>query len=452
MINYYPSFNHLLREFTILGGNQCGIMQGFTVPVVSSPPDPYLKSITGRMPNYHKLILKNPTAEMQYHLSGYGMYYEEAMVKYMGESIERYSTVVSTHLAKDRIIYASYEDISKKNNAMPLEYLNIYTAEQQIQLSNLLPAIEPRHATNKDIIGWVKCYSLMNPGEEIWVPSQMIFVGFKKNAEKGEKMFVPSFSTGTASHRTIKEALFNALLEYIQIDAFIIKWYTKMPSKKVIIDDSTILHILKKIKLGDDSSYEVIPLYLTHDIEIPIFGVFLKRKDKKIPYILFGVQGDLDAYNALLRGTMESAAILSLGYYHALYDPQMYNMADYNSAYTDLDTNVLFYASPKNYEKKDNIINELIKDEINLSSLKTQGKTSDINTQIEYIIKELSKVSKYAVYLDMTPPEVSEMGWHVIRVFIPEICGMCLPGFPFGNHPRIKKLGGIKNEFPHPLP
>ncbi len=68
----------------------------------------------------------------------------------------------------------------------------------------------------------------------------------------------------------------------MQIDAFIINWYAKRLSKKVIIDDETVLSILEKVGHGKDSVYELIPLYYTlPDMPVPIFGVFLKRKEKK---------------------------------------------------------------------------------------------------------------------------------------------------------------------------
>lgn len=452
MIRNYPSFTHLMNKFMLIGGNQCGITQGLAVPVVDFPPEPYLRAMTGKMPHYHRLILDNPTKDMQYHLSGYGVYNEEAFVKFMGESIERYSTVVSSKLFEDRIVYASYEDMSKMGTVMPLEYINIFSEEQQRRISHLMPNYSPEKATAKDIIGWVECPSLFDVNKRIWVPSQMLFVGFKKNVSKNEKMFVPSFSTGTAAHVTLKKALLNALIEYVQIDAFIINWYTKMASKRVIIDDPTVLSILDKVGHGKDSPYEIIPLYYTlPDMPVPIFGVFLKRKEKKIPYMLFGTQGDLDAANGIMRGIMESTAIVALGVYNALLDTEQYHFAVHESAYTDLDTNVLLYASDEKINEKESLLKDFINGEINLSSIKTM-RGADVDAQICHIIKHLSEISKYAVFLDLTPPEVSDSGWSVVRVFIPEICGMCLPGLPFKDHPRIKKYGGVKNEYPHPLP
>jgi hypothetical protein len=54
--------------------------------------------------------------------------------------------------------------------------------------------------------------------------------------------------------------------------------------------------------------------------------------------------------------------------------------------------------------------------------------------------------------IDITPAELSETRWKVMRVFVPELVSMSLPGVPPRNHPRIRDYGGVTNDRPHPLP
>ena len=68
------------------------------------------------------------------------------------------------------------------------------------------------------------------------------------------------------------------------------------------------------------------------------------------------------------------------------------------------------------------------------------------------MLSRLKKISKYAVYLDITPPEVIGTGLQVMRVFIPELVQLSYPGFPYSRHPRVLEFGGITNAFPHPMP
>ncbi|AWZ49249.1 streptolysin associated protein SagD [Clostridiaceae bacterium 14S0207] len=452
MLKYSPSFNNVFQEFKNFSSSQSGIMNTSAAPLTNHLKDVSLKSITGNMPNYHKQVIDNSTT-VQYHIIGYGSHYEEALIKYTGESIERYSSVVAGKLLEDKIIYATYEEMSKKGKTLPLKYIDVFTEKQVNENNKLNMTMCNKKIDEKDVIGWIKCSSLFNPEEKIWVPAKMMFVGYNVNLEKGEKNHIPSFSTGTASHKSLKKALLNALIEYIQIDAFMLSWYTKRKCSLVQIDNPIINKVLEDVNLGNNSDYNIIPLYMTLE-ELPIhtLGVFLERKDKTMPYLLFGVQGDLDPVQAMTRGIMEAAAISYSSYFNTIYNTETLKaMSGENPRFLDLDSNVLFYSIPKRIEEKQNLIKELIDGEIKLSSLEDLRK-DNIDEDIKFILKHLKKVSEYAVFMDITPPETRDKGWYVMRVLVPELLEMCIPDFPFANHPRIKQYGGIKNEYPHPMP
>ncbi len=129
MIKFFPSFNNILENFKSLAGNQSGILEATCMPVVNFNSDVSLKSITGNMPDYHKQVF-NKDVSMQYHIMGYGSHYEEALIKYTGESIERYSSIMGPTLLKDKIVYESYKKLSKNNKVMPLKYIDVFTENQ----------------------------------------------------------------------------------------------------------------------------------------------------------------------------------------------------------------------------------------------------------------------------------------------------------------------------------
>lgn len=86
--------------------------------------------------------------------------------------------------------------------------------------------------------------------------------------------------------------MINAITEYLQIDAFIMSWYLMRKSPKVVIDNPIVLKMLEDSGLDADSPYDVIPLLVTMpDIDIPVYTAILKRKDKKMPYMVVGTQG-----------------------------------------------------------------------------------------------------------------------------------------------------------------
>src|SRR5206468_3261869 len=104
-------------------------------------------------------------------------------------------------------------------------YLRLFEAADYVKLNTgdhkSWKRLEP-----DDVVGWVRCSSLFDPDKDIWVPAQMLFVGYRINSERNEVAFTPGFSTGTAAHSSVEKALQNALLEAIEIDALMLHWYT----------------------------------------------------------------------------------------------------------------------------------------------------------------------------------------------------------------------------------
>jgi thiazole/oxazole-forming peptide maturase SagD family component len=263
--------------------------------------------------------------------------------------------------------------------------------------------------------------------------------------------FCPGFSTGTAAHVTVEKALQNAMLEFIEIDALMLRWYTEMASPLVSIDNLEVAALAPRM-LSPDSEYEVLGLDLRvlKGVDAHVFGVAIINKMKESPYITMGAQGGLDPVSVFYRGLMETVAISFLGIYGPLYMPKEY-LWEKSSGFTDLDTNVAFFASPERAEEKRAIIDKMISGRSVLSGMKSYD-TGDVPADTVRLAQQLASVSEYGVYLDVTAPETSSRGWKVMRVFFPELVSMCVPGVPYSEHPRIKAHGGIRNEYPHPLP
>lgn len=444
-VRYYPSMTHLVRGYRRLAGNQAGIMPGFLVSVADIPGEPRMRAMTATMPRYHRQIMNDPHLDVQYHLSGYGLYNEEALVKLTGESVERYAAMTAIRLHDKEFRYASRREISAEGPALPLEYLGILDPAQQASLASRLHRYADRPPTEDDVIAWVRAPALTRPGTDLWVPAQLFFLGFTTDPARGDLLFTPSFSTGTAAHTSLEAALRNALVEAVQIDAFILNWYTDSPAPAVVVDDPALQRVLDTLQLD---RYTVRGIHLTRpELPLPTIGVFLDRRTDALPLLSFGVQGDADPRYAFLRGTMESAAILGLGMYGAIFDTHKVHAAVNSSPYLDLDTNVLYYASPQDAAEKRSIVDSRFAGSVKLSEIAPLP-----GDPVRSLIRMVAGVSEWATYLDITPPELADTPWKVLRVLIPELLSMCLPGLPPKAHPRMVRYGGVTHERPHPLP
>ncbi|MBX3745296.1 MAG: YcaO-like family protein [Verrucomicrobiae bacterium] len=449
---YYPFSAHLLEDILKpICSEHGGITRSLLVSPVKYADDLDIKSVVAQMPAYHKVLL-NPLLEMQYHLSGYGVFHEEALVRLAGEAIERYALLVSQVTLAGRIEYATYSDIEGERGAVPFEWLRLFSEADCEKLARSQYRGMKR-LERDDVVGWIRCPSLFDPTREIWIPAQMLFVGYRLNRARNEVAFSPGFSTGTAAHRSVERALQSALLEFIEIDALMIHWYAALKAPRVTVDDLTVARLLPRLHEAD-SRYEVVPLLLNllEGVDAHVLASVLINRRGERPYIVLGAQGHLDPVRAYYRSLMEAVAIAFLGIYGPVFLPDKY-MATRSAeeAFDDLDANVAFFASPDRAAEKRATIDRLIGERTVLSGLPSHD-SGDAKADTARLIRQLSRHSEYGVYLDITPPETAGRGWRVMRVFVPELVTMCVPGVPYGEHPRLRAHGGIRNGFPHPLP
>lgn len=446
MIKYYPSHKNVLNKYNSICGHQTGIMDSIIVMQANSVIAQNINTCTSMLPDYHKILLGD-NAEVNYHLSGYGIYRDEAIIRLLGEGVERYALFTANLYFEEKLKYASYNQLKEKypNNVIPFAYVKIYSDEDCNKL-NSLGILE--NITEDDILSWVLLPSLFDREKEYYVPAQNFFLSHIIRREKKEKVFIGGFSKGSASHKNIKLALKSAITEIVECDACMIKWYTESKVKEVVIDDDVLNETINTIL--SDINYKIRVFDYTIDKKLGyVFTVMLINKNEKSPYIVVGASSGLNPKKVIYRAFMEALAILTLNINGPLSMPADYLETKYQKTYLNLDSNVNYWASLDDKDKKLRFINSKVTEKIELRKYKNLEE----NTDLEYLFNGLYNISKYAVYLDITPTEISDKDLHVMRVYVPELVQMSMPAFPYSKHPRIIKNGGISNnEFPHPLP
>jgi thiazole/oxazole-forming peptide maturase SagD family component len=448
----YPSAAAILEHaIKPVCSEHLGIARGLLQNPVRYSDDFAIRSLGVPMPPYHKVLL-DPRVEMQYHLSGYGVLYEEALIRLAGEVVERYALIVAQRALLDEIQFHTYEEAARKGTVVPFEYLRLFD-EADYERLNAGQYHGIRQLERTDTIGWISCPSLFRPGDEILVPAQMLFVGYKANRERNEVTFAPGFSTGTASHTSAEQALLSALLEFVEIDALMLHWYTQRAAPVVLVDQPTVPTLLPKL-YSRDGGYDVFSLDLRvlDGVDAHVIASILSNKEDARPLLIFGAQGHLDPTRALYRSVAEAIAVSFLGIYGPIYLPNEYAGENGRANdFTDLDRNVSFFAGAERAAEKRDLVRSLFGGRRPLSGMASYD-SGDTRADLRRLLSQLSAFSEYGVYLDITPPETIDRGWKVLRVFIPELLTMCVPGVPYSRHPRLIAHGGVRNRYPHPLP
>lgn len=397
----------------------------------SSYPVPNFKYYTAEYCDFEKNIV-SAEGKMVYHLNGYGTYHNEALSSFLGESSERYTFASFYRLLEERVVLASYNELVNKHGesrVCSIETLNGYFRQDD----------KDNYLSEDDQIQWVRMNSLINTGQDVYMPMQLV-VSDSGIIFKNEKRFVPAaVSTGTAGHETFEKALYNAIIEVLQIDSFNLWWYGGVKGRNIVIDEEKFL---KKYFTDEGrirkflSSFHIsfTDISFEKDIDIVVCEVF--GLSDNTPKYTIGVQGGTDMENVMYRGLMECLAVLEYNLHLPWIDPERYKSVKTDSAnhIHNLDDNVVLYSK---YGKPDKI--------------KHDHDIFGYREKKYEIIDSLKELSNYAGFLDITLPEFYPTNFKVARVIIPELLPICLPSYPAYHHIRYKNIGGIRNDYPHPL-
>ena len=317
-----------------------------------------------------------PTAEMGSVsvYNGKGATPAEAKVSAMMEGIERFSA----EAAGRDMVMATYGEILNDHKAVNPDDL-----------------ILPPHADASAPLVWVAGHEI-NRDEEIYLPAHAVF-------HPMPRLYPPLFRTNTnglASGNTREEAVFHALMEVIERDAWSLAEASRHTGSRICgIGDGIAADLLKKFT---DAHVEVQLKNITSDIGIPTFAAVSDDTQLKDPTLL-----------TIGMGTHTSARITLL---RALTEVAQSRLTQIHGARED--TTVADFRRKIGYERTRRINKYWFDatDEVAFSSIPSFD-TDDFLTDIRYACDALERSGlDRVIVVDLTRPE---MGVPVVRVVVP---------------------------------
>ncbi|MBU5487321.1 YcaO-like family protein [Clostridium sp. MSJ-8] len=433
MINIENTIEYNEFRQKILGGRVTSIWKSDSFfKGAKSYPIVNFNYLTSEFSDFEKNIFEK-NQKMIYHLSGYGTTYNEAVASFLGESVERYSFASFYSIIKNYVIKDSYKSLVNKygeDKVCNLKYINSYFSDKD----------EKYYVNENDELQWIALNSLIELGEKVYIPLQFI-VSNNGTIFENEKPFMTSaVSTGTACHEDIIKSFENAAIEYLQIDSFNLWWYGGIKGKDIKVNLEEFLHEYFKDKKEvkqflENFSVNFTDISYDKNIDIIVCEVFGQKEG--LPKYTVGVQGGKGMKKVLYRGFMECIAVLEYNMNLPWMDINKYeSITKKSTKINNLDDNVIMYSK---YGKP-----SIVKHDYDFYK--------GINVSKNYnLIECIKKYSKYAGFLRITLPEFEGLNLEVVRVSVPEILPLCLPSYPPYFHERYKKIGGIRNNVPHPL-
>lgn len=444
--DFFQDFR-LPENMKLVIGKRVGLIKDIYEFLVENE-DPYIYNFSARNSYLERLL--GISQEIKLNAGGPGISIRDGLLRSIGEIVERYSMFTLDIYKSDELLVDSYKNLRRKGiEAVGPDKMKLFAEEQYKK-----PGFPYERFTEDTVISWIKGIDLVSK-KEVYVPAQL--AGEHKLLDR-EKRIAYATSSGVAARNSYEGALLHGLYEVIERDAIMINWYSGLTPPHLDISSSPRLMEFKKRVEGN--SLKCYTLYIT--LDIPIHAVLALCIDIKMrdPVYTIGGAANLDPEDAVFKALLEAAQ----GYIFVKYlKIQMGNIQIDPYNIYDLETNLRFYSYPDNLKYLERLLesNKVIRLEDIYSTSDTQEDPKNSLTKAINILKEY-KLTPIA--LDLTPPEIAELGLYVTRVIIPELVPFSVPSLPFAGNPRFYEIPvklGLREKpltyselvkLPHPFP
>lgn len=392
----------------------------------------------------HRLVqMKKP---LSYHLGGYGLRREEALIRVLGETTERYAHMAC--LLSDAVPrrFATPDEMSAEGlETIDFEGWSFFTPEQYERPKFLFQPF------GRELpILWLETWNLTED-RPLWAPAQILVLGYLAQRHKKEPRLAAAVTTGTAAHTEPEKALNAGILELLQMDAAMGFWYSG--GKAPLIELDGRLDSLREIleQTGGDSFDPCFHYVPVPDFDVHVVTCVLRGRQGELPCVGVGIACAMSLESACYKAFTEASAIPHLAQIGFLHAPGMLRGEDKIEidSIDDLDLNVLYYALPENAPQLDHRF--LPNERVAASDLPRlpQLESSELT---RYLVDQFRANRLPLCYLELTTPDVADLGFHVCRSYSPALLSLSLPSFPQAGHPRFKAYGGFNVRDPHPFP
>lgn len=402
----------------------------------------------------------------QYHLSGYGFSPEEALMRALGESVER-SALITFHLSNPHLLrrYSHQELANSQLRYLSVNAMAHFTPEQRRQPG--FPFVTLDEATP---ISWIPGIDLRDFASTL-LPIQALITGFTSD----EPRAILAVSTGTAAHTSYERAFLAALLELLQLDAAMGHWYSHATAPRIDISASSAPRFARFVNMYGSwlrrARTHLEFYWLQQPDNFPAYTVACAlRRPNGYPAMAMGLGVALDPEQALYSALIEAVAVSYVGImsglerlYGAYGDEAPHRQAsDLRAAYRDFnpqntrnfDDAVGYYTLPEHMEAvfPARFDPERLVGLPDITQKVPPLPSSPVSDQVmnQLLPHILQHHRLYA--FDLSAVDSIELGFRVVRLYSPDLLPLCFPSFPMAAHPRFNDYGGFHSSAPHPYP
>jgi ribosomal protein S12 methylthiotransferase accessory factor len=377
------------------------------------------------------------------HPSGFGYSLDLALLKCIGEGLERHSLQI---YRRNDLRTCTPRDLEGEVILAP-ECVTALSEPQRRRLPRF--QLSPTKTYS-----WTSATQLLN-GEPILVPAQLIYLSYA--FLPNEPIIAFPITTGAAGGSTVTAAIARGIYEIIERDAFMIAYLTKLQVPRIDLDQ--VDHAPTQTLLQNLHRYHLEPLLfdLTLDLQVPTFMAIVIDRTKVGPALSIGLKSHLHPYAAIYGALLESQHPrgwirregAKLDGAHSRPAQPIVTLAQRGLA----------WFSPSRLKYLDFWLNQ---HPIPLRQAVDCEPLSD-KAQVLRLARILQEARMNVIVKDVTPAHLGRLPYHVIKTLIPELHPLYLDErYPYHGGQRLARVpakSGLQharstsalNRIPHPF-
>jgi len=346
---------------------------------------------------------------------------EVALAKAIGEAIERYCSAI---FDVEELPLTSYDKAPFP--CTPPETFDLYTPEQYESPGCMFVPFD-----RSTPVRWVAAVDL-GTEETVYVPAAMVYVPYFYHQGTDDGPIAQPISTGLACHVSPEEAMISGISEVIERDAFTITWQAKLAPPQIRIEtlSTTNSNLVERFARAGDL---VTIFNITMDAGVPTILSVLQNPSPNAPARVFATAVDPDPEEAVRKSLEE--VVHTRRYMQQIKEglPRLIPEPHYENV-VDQVTHLNLYCDHANAPLADFLFASPAR--VSFDDIPNLA-TGDPKRDLAILIEKVQSVHHRVLIVDLTTPDVGELGCTVIRAVI--------PGFhPLQMGHRYRTLGGYR--------
>jgi ribosomal protein S12 methylthiotransferase accessory factor len=387
--------------------------------------------------------LLGDSRELDPRAGGAGVLLEHAINRAMGEVLERYAS-----LAFDgtRRIVSSHRALQSGGyGVVAFEALSLFSREQL-----LTPGFAHSEFTQNTPVGWLEGTDLLC-GSAMYVPGQLVALGYIPGPEEVPTCFY-STSSGCAVAASLERAVLAGLLECVERDAMMMRWYARVPPPALDLSPADVLGR----PMGLQTQRLEIRFHdMTLDGEVPVVAVTCVERTGRSCFFLLGVASAIDTFTAAVKALVEAGQ----GRPFIKFLANLGGPLEAGATFNNFDSNCRFFAEASNAPYAEWFLRNPTLSKRNCSVVSGEKDPAEL---LSVLLNRCSAMGITPIAFDFTTPDLRDHGLFACKVFVPELVPLCIPSAPFFGHPRLVRFiaaaeqdgsaARIPGWVPHPFP